>query len=50
MFSYSTSKRLIKNTKKNFKIRHYSFFLKFFSKQGTFYGWGRKKSGKKAKN
>jgi len=45
---YSTSKQLIKNTKHFLKIKYYSFFDQLFSKKGTFYGWGRKKSGLKA--
>jgi len=44
--SYTTSKKLLKNTQNFISIK----LLKFFSKKknATFYGWGRKKSGFKA--
>ncbi|SFV75444.1 Capsular polysaccharide export system protein KpsC [hydrothermal vent metagenome] len=45
---YSISKQLIKNTKYFLNITYYSFFHRLFHKKGTFYGWGRKKSGLKA--
>ncbi|MCF6243631.1 MAG: capsular polysaccharide biosynthesis protein [Sulfurovum sp.] len=45
---YSSSKQLIKNTRNFLKIRHYSFFSKSYPTPLSFYGWGRKKSGKKA--
>jgi len=45
----TTSKKLIKNTKNFLKISHHSFLDKLLQKKGTFHGWGRKKSGLKAK-
>jgi len=45
---YSTSKALIRNTKHFLKIKYYSMFDQLLNKKGTFYGWGRKKSGSRA--
>ena len=45
---YSTSKKLIANTQFFFNIKHYSLGDKILKKNGTFFGWGRKKSGQKA--
>ena len=46
--NYSTSKKLIKNTKDFLNIRYYNLLCKLQNKSGTFYGWGHKKSGLKA--
>ena len=47
--NFSTSKKLIKNTKGFLDLRYYSFFQKSLQKENAiFYGWGRKKSGQKA--
>ncbi len=43
--NYTTSKKLIKNTKNFLYISYYSFFHKLFKRKGIFYGWGRKTSG-----
>jgi len=43
--NYSTSYQLIKNTKNFIKIKYYNIILQLLHKKGTFYGWGRKKSG-----
>ncbi|MEA2017926.1 MAG: hypothetical protein U9N59_05720 [Campylobacterota bacterium] len=48
MTNLSTSNQLIKNTNKFLNIKHYTVINKFLQKKGTFYGWGRKKSGIKA--
>ena len=48
MNNYTTSKKLIKNIVNFKKVKYYSFINKLFLKKGTFYGWGRKKSGLKA--
>ena len=45
---YCSSKKLIKNTTNFFVVKYYNPFLKLMNKKGTFYGWGRKKSGLKA--
>jgi len=46
--NYSTSKQLIHNVKHFMEIKHYNSISKFLNKKGTFYGWGRKKSGLRA--
>ncbi len=46
--NYSTSQQLIKNTKIFLSLKLYTFFDRLLEKKGTFYGWGRKKSGLKA--
>ena len=48
MTNYSTSKQLINNSKNFINIKNYSLIQYFFQKSGIFYGWGRKKSGRKA--
>jgi len=48
MTNITTSKKLIKNTQNFFNIKHYAFSNRILNKKGTFYGWGRKKSGQKA--
>ena len=48
LMNYSTSKTLIKNTKYFTSLKYYTLLDKLLQKKGTFYGWGRKKSGKKA--
>ncbi len=45
MKKYSSSRKLIENTKNMFSIEHYTFVNKLLRKKGTFFGWGRKKSG-----
>jgi len=45
---YSTSKKLIQNTKNFLTLKKTSFISKAYSSKVTFYGWGRKKSGLKA--
>ncbi len=39
------SKSLIKSTQHFLQLEHYSLLKKVFSVKGTYYGWGRKKSG-----
>ena len=47
--NFSTSKKLIKNTKGFLNLRYYSFFKNPLEKENAiFYGWGRKKSGQKS--
>ena len=46
--NYSSSKQLIHNTKFFLNINYYSLIAILLQKKGAFYGWGRKKSGKKA--
>lgn len=46
--NFSISKKLIKNSHDFLDIKYYSFLNNLLSKKGTFYGWGRKKSGQKA--
>ncbi len=48
MKKYSTSKKLIRNTKIFLEIKPSSFLENLLSKKGIFYGWGRKKSGQRA--
>ncbi len=48
MKKYSFSKKLIKNTKFFLTIKHYTLLDKLLQKKGTFFGWGRKKSGMRA--
>jgi capsular polysaccharide export protein len=48
MKNYTTSKKLINNTKNFLNLYHYSFLKNLLLKKGIFYGWGRKKSGQKA--
>ncbi len=47
-FNYSSSKQLIKNTHNFLHVKYYTFADKLFKRYGTFYGWGRKKSGQEA--
>jgi len=42
---YTTSKKLIKNTKDFLNLKYYSSLHSLLQKRGIFYGWGRKKSG-----
>ena len=42
---YSTSQKLIHSTKYFLNINYYNLLLRLLNKKGTFYGWGRKKSG-----
>lgn len=48
MKSFSVSYKLIDNTSVFLKIHYHSFFDRLFRRCGTFYGWGRKRSGQKA--
>ena len=48
MTMFSTSKQLIKNTKNFLEIKRYTLLDRLLLKSGTFYGWGRKKSGFRA--
>jgi len=48
MTMFSTSKQLIKNTKNFLEIKRYTLLARLLLKSGTFYGWGRKKSGFRA--
>jgi capsular polysaccharide export protein len=43
--NYTPSKQLIKNTKQFLNLKLYTFFDALIQKKGTYYGWGRKKSG-----
>lgn len=48
MIFFSISRQLIKNAQPFLDICHYSFLDRLFGRCGTFYGWGRKRSGQKA--
>lgn len=48
MIRFSTSRQLIKNAKFFLDITYYSFMAHILNYTGTFYGWGRKRSGQKA--
>ena len=48
MKAFSLSRQLIKNTQSFLDICDYTFLDRLFSRTGTFYGWGRKRSGQKA--
>lgn len=48
MIKYSTSHQLIKNIKYFYTVKHYNLLNILPSRNGIFYGWGRKKSGLKA--
>lgn len=45
---YSTSNKLIQNTKNFLTLKKTPFISKAYSSKDTFYGWGRKKSGLEA--
>ena len=45
MNSYTTSKQLVYNTINFLKLKNYTLLDKLLQKKGTFYGWGRKRSG-----
>jgi capsular polysaccharide export protein len=46
--NYSPSRQLIENTQPFFEIKYYSAADRLLNRCGTFYGWGRKRSGQKA--
>ena len=45
---FSTSKQLIKSVSAFYEVTYYSYWKYWREECGTFYGWGRKSSGKKA--
>jgi capsular polysaccharide export protein len=48
MKKFTTSHKLIENTKNFLTLQYYSIVKNLLGKKGNFYGWGRKKSGFKA--